>query len=278
MPSSKRQRQRAQRQVKVAHVEKRRRTRRRTRRVVVTLIAAGAIVGVIVLVSGGSTPKKTATSTTTTTSATTTTSTTTPVSHTAIAPTCPPATAAGAARRVIAFTKQPPICISRGTQYEATVTTDVGTFVIKLFRSAQLRAVNNFVFLSRYHFFDGITFHRVVTGFVVQGGDPTGTGGGGPGYQWTGNKPPASCSAKSDCYAPYDVAYANSRTPSSNGSQFFVILPGGQSNLSANYTLFGQVVSGRAVVDHIGRDGSSSSAGVPVIKHHMISVTISQVA
>ena len=77
---------------------------------------------------------------------------------------------------------------------------------------AQLKAVNNFVFLARYHFFDGIVFQRVIPGFVVQGGDPTGTGSGGPGYSWTGNTPPTTCQAKKDCYTPYEVAYANSAT------------------------------------------------------------------
>ncbi|HLX78774.1 MAG TPA: peptidylprolyl isomerase [Acidimicrobiales bacterium] len=277
MPSSKRERQRAQRQAKVAHVERRRRTRQRARRVVITLIVAGAIVGVIILVSGGSSPKKAARSTTTTTSSTTstTTSTTSPVSHTAIAPTCPPATALGAAKRVIAFTKQPPICIRRGVHYEATVVTDVGRFVIDLLPNAQLRAVNNFVFLARYHFFDGIIFHRVIPGFVVQGGDPTGTGSGGPGYEWTGNTPPATCAAKADCYAAFDVAYANSGSSTkTNGSQFFIILPGGQTKLSPSYTLFGRVVSGISVIERIGRDGSTS--GTPVHIHHMISVTITQ--
>ena len=249
-------------------MERRRRTRRRTRQVVIALIAAGAIVGVIVLVSGGSSPKKASTSTTSTTTA-----------HAAIAPTCPPATPAGAATRVIAFTKQPGICIPRGVHYEATVKTDVGTFVIKMLPTAQLRAVSNFVFLARYHFYNGIIFQRVEKGFVVQGGDPTGTGRGGPGYQWTGTTPPSSCFAKHDCYAPYDVAYANSGgSPKTNGSQFFIILPGGQKNLPPDYTLFGEVVSGRSVVARIGRDGSTSSTGTPAVVHHMISVTISEVA
>lgn len=274
MPTDKRARQRAQRQVKVAHQARRNRRARRVRTGIAALVVAGIVVGIIVAISGGSPPKKTAGSTTTTT-ATTTTSTTTPVSHTAIAPTCPPATAAGAAKRVIAFTKQPPICIRAGVNYEATVRTDAGTFVIEMLPHAQLKAVNNFVFLARYHFFDGIVFQRVIPGFVVQGGDPTGTGGGGPGYSWTGNAPPTTCQAKKDCYTPYEVAYANSATPSSNASQFFIILPGGQNELAPNYTLFGRVISGRSVVAKIGHDGSSS--GTPKVLHHMISVTISQI-
>jgi cyclophilin family peptidyl-prolyl cis-trans isomerase len=269
MPSDKRSRQRAQRQEKVAHQERRRRRARRVRGGVIALVVAGIVVAVIVAVSGGSSPKKSATSTTTTSSTTTTTA------KAAVAPTCPPATAAGAPTRVISFTKEPPICIHRGVHYQATVKTDVGTFVISFLPTAQLRAVDNFVFLARYHFFDGIVFQRVIPGFVVQGGDPTGTGRGGPGYDWTGNAPPSSCSAAGNCYAPYEVAYANSATPTSNESQFFIILPGGQRELSPDYTLFGTVTSGRSVVARIGHDGTAS--GVPKVEHHMISVTIQTV-
>jgi cyclophilin family peptidyl-prolyl cis-trans isomerase len=250
-------------------VQQRRKRGRRLRQGASALVVAGLVVLVIVLVSQPTKPKKAASATTTTTSTTTTT-----LAPVAVAPKCPPATAAGAAKRETAFTHQPPICISRGVTYDATVTTDVGTFVIQLPPTAQLRAVNNFVFLARYHFFNGIIFQRVIPGFVVQGGDPTGTGSGGPGYEWTGNEPKASCEAAKDCYAPYDVAYANSdSSPKTNESQFFIVLPGGQDELSPNYTLFGKVISGFAVVNKIAADGSSS--GTPKVTHHMVSVTIS---
>jgi cyclophilin family peptidyl-prolyl cis-trans isomerase len=271
MPSEKRARQRAQREAKLSQAQQRRRRGRRLRQGASALVVAGLVVLVIVLVSQPTKPKKAATSTTTSTSAATSTSTT--LTQVAVAPTCPPATAAGAAKRITKFTHQPPICISRGVTYDATVKTDVGTFVIAMGPTAQLRAVNNFVFLARYHFFDGVTFQRVIPGFVVQGGDPTGTGSGGPGYDWTGNEPPASCEAARDCYAPYDVAYANSGSSTkTNESQFFIVLPGGQLELTPSYTLFGKVISGFAVVNKIAADGTSS--GVPKVKHHMVSVTI----
>jgi cyclophilin family peptidyl-prolyl cis-trans isomerase len=170
------------------------------------------------------------------------------------------------------------MCIATNSVFDATVITDVGTFVIKLTTATSPVAVNNFVFLARYHFYNGITFHRAMPNFMIQGGDPTGTGQGGAGYHFTGNTPPSSCVAKSDCYATGDVALANSGAPSSDGSQFFVIVPGGASQLSDLYTVIGQVTSGMSVVEKIAADGDSADNGQPPkVTHHMISVTVQQI-
>jgi len=232
----------------------------------------GVVIGLVVLLSGSSskTTKKQATKSATTTTVVTG----------AATPTCPPTTAAGASKRVTAFTKAPPACISHTAVLDATVKTDVGTFVIQMKAADSYASVNNFVFLARYHFFDNTTFPRVIKGFVVQGGSPNDTTSGGPGYSFTGNKPPASCTAKKDCYPIWSVAMANSTGPSTNGSQFFIVLPGGQVTLDAepNYSLFGQVIAGTSVVAKIGEDGSAStsSTGTPKVTHRIISVTISQ--
>lgn len=203
--------------------------------------------------------------------------TTAPVCTTPIAPKCPPATTAGASKRVIAFTKAPPICINEADTYKATFLTDAGAFVVTMHPKASLAAVNNFVFLARYHFFDGIIFHRVIPGFVVQGGDPTGTGTGGPGYSWTGNVPPKGCTAKKNCYTTGSIAMANSSGPSTNGSQFFLVLPGGADVLNGepNYTNFGQVTSGMNVVEKLGSYGTQG--GTPTRALYMIKVTITQI-
>ena len=170
------------------------------------------------------------------------------------------------------------MCVSPSATYDATFTTDDGTFVVSMKASASIAAVSNFVFLARYHYFDGTVFHRVIPGFVVQGGDPTGTGTGGPGYSFTGNTPAKTCEKTESCYPVGGVAMANSTGPSTNGSQFFIILPGGQTTLDSepNYTLFGQVISGMNVVEKIGADGSSS--GTPKVLHHIVKVTISTAA
>jgi len=279
MPSEKRARQRRLRDERRAVEEQRARRRRNYRRGIAALFVAGLVVGLVALLSGN-TPKKAASTTTTTLGATTTTiapTTTTEVvpAATANTPACPPAT--GSAKRKTSFKAEPSLCINPTGVYDATVDTDVGTFVIEMHAADSLLAVNNFVFLARYHFYDGIYFHRVVPGFVVQGGDPTETGSGGAGYSWTGNTPPTSCE-KAGCYPTGSVAMANTTGPTTNTSQFFVVLPGGQSQLAGppNYTLFGTVVSGMSVVDKIGADGSAT--GAPKHFHKMIKVTISEVS
>lgn len=255
------------------------------RRGLIGLVVLGAVLALVFGLSGSSGNKGTRSASKKTTSSTTVRSATTTTGATAakaIVPTCPPATAAGAPKRVTAFTKAPPDCIGKTSVYDATVRTDVGTFVVELHAASSYAAVNNFVFLARYHFFDGTVFHRVIKGFVVQGGDPTGTGSGGPGYSFTGNTPPASCKAKKDCYPVGGVAMANSSGPSTDGSQFFIVLPGGQNVLDTepSYTLFGQVVKGMSVVNRIGADGApaTSQTGTPTIEHHIVKVTVTKVA
>ena len=280
MPSEKRARQRRLRDERRAAEQQRAKRRRGYRRVVLAIIVAGAVVGLVALLSGNH-PKKPASSAskTTTTVANTTLEATTAngtiPAVTASTPACPPAS--GAAKRLTSFKAYPALCVAKTGIYDATVQTDVGVFVIQMHAASSLLAVNNFVFLARYHFFDGIVFHRVIPGFVVQGGDPTGTGSGGPGYSWTGNTPTTACE-KAGCYPPGSVAMANSTGPSSNSSQFFIVLPGGGSQFTGKplYTLFGTVISGMSVVDKIGADGASS--GVPKVLHKMEKVTITQVS
>lgn len=118
-----------------------------------------------------------------------------------------------------------------------------GQFVIQLYADKAPMTVNNFVFLANQHFYDGTTFHRVLQGFMAQGGDPTGTGNGGPGYQF----------ANEHSDLTFDkagvVAMANAGVDT-NGSQFFITF-GPQPSLGTDYTIFGQVISGMDVVNGI---------------------------
>ncbi len=157
------------------------------------------------------------------------------------------------------------MCINPSASYSATVTTDVGTFTIALNASIEPKTVNNFVYLARYHYFDGIIFHRVIPGFVVQGGDPTGTGTGGPGYEFADELPPGQS------YKIGTVAMANAG-PNTNGSQFFIVVGPAGTSLPYQYSIFGTVSSGMNVVQKIAADGSAS--GTPTVVHKMISVTI----
>ena len=97
---------------------------------------------------------------------------------------CPPAD--GSAPKTQRFDGPPPMCIDLSKRYRADMVTSKGTMVFALDAVSAPRTVNNFVFLARYHYFDGIAFHRIIPGFVLQGGDPEGTGAGGPGYRCRG--------------------------------------------------------------------------------------------
>jgi cyclophilin family peptidyl-prolyl cis-trans isomerase len=134
------------------------------------------------------------------------------------------------------------MCIDPAKRYTATMETSLGTLVIALDAAAAPLTVNNFVFLARYHYYDGVTFHRVIKGFVCQGGDPEGTGRGGPGYRFADELP------KSGRYEVGSLAMANAG-PNTNGSQFFVISGADGCRLPPQYSLFGKVVKGLEIVE-----------------------------
>jgi peptidyl-prolyl cis-trans isomerase B (cyclophilin B) len=126
---------------------------------------------------------------------------------------------------------------------EAVIETNQGTIVFKFFPEAAPKTVENFITLAKKGFYDGLKFHRVVPGFVIQGGDPKGDGTGGPGY---------SIKAEFNSHPHLDgsVAMARSADPDSAGSQFYICL-GPQPFLDGKYTVFGQVTSGLDVVHKI---------------------------
>jgi cyclophilin family peptidyl-prolyl cis-trans isomerase len=164
------------------------------------------------------------------------------------------------------FDAPPPMCIDPARQYTATMVTNKGTMTIALDPIAAPKTVNNFVVLARYHYFDGVGFHRVIPGFVLQGGDPEGTGRGGPGYRFEDELP------KSGRYEVGSLAMANAG-PDTNGSQFFVISGPDGVRLPPKYSLFGKVVAGLdvvATIDAIGTPG----AGKPKETVTIESVTI----
>jgi cyclophilin family peptidyl-prolyl cis-trans isomerase len=165
------------------------------------------------------------------------------------------------------FGGPPPMCIDPDKRYSAEMVTSKGTMVIALDPIAAPQTVNNFVFLARYHYFDGIVFHRIIPGFVLQGGDPTGTGRGGPGYRFADELPGRGR------YQLGSLAMANAG-PNTNGSQFFVISGPQGVGLPPQYALFGQVVTGLDVVATIDAIGTSS--GTPKEDVVIESVTITE--
>ena len=153
--------------------------------------------------------------------------------------------------------------------YTATIHTNYGSFKVVLLPSQAPIAVNNFVFLSRDGFYDGVTFHRVIEGFMIQGGDPTGAGAGGPGYQFQDEIVEGLIFD-----SPGKLAMANAGAgASTNGSQFFVTtVPA--PHLNGAHTIFGEIMEGQDVVNAISRvetDGRDRPLQPAVIKS--ISIT-----
>ncbi len=153
---------------------------------------------------------------------------------------CPAADGSSPARRQ--FPKPPPMCIDPAKSYTAVMDTSMGSITIALDAAAAPRTVNNFVVLARYHYYEGVIFHRIIRGFVCQGGDPTGSGRGGPGYRFADELPEAGS------YELGSLAMANAG-PDTNGSQFFIISGPDGTRLPPLYSLFGKVVEGLDVVD-----------------------------
>ena len=151
------------------------------------------------------------------------------------------------------YTAPPPFQIDLGKLYEVRIVVSHGaadprpvaqrTITLCLEPALAPNTVNNFVALARNHFYDGLTWHRVVAGFVIQGGDPTGTGNGGPGYQFKDE--PVKGEYSLGC-----VAMANSG-PNTNGSQFFICIANDAASLQKNYNLFGDVENGIAVAETV---------------------------
>lgn len=138
----------------------------------------------------------------------------------------------------------PAMQIDPQRNYSCTIETARGNIEIKLFGAEAPLTVNNFVFLAREGFYDGVSFHRVINNFMIQGGDPTGTGRGGPGYRFADE-----FAGNPHKHETGSLSMANAG-PGTNGSQFF-ICHGPQPHLNGRHTVFGRVTSGQDVVDAI---------------------------
>lgn len=154
------------------------------------------------------------------------------------------------------FGECPAMILEPGASYTATLNTEKGEIVVELYPDVAPMAVNSFVFLAENDWFDNVTFHRVLPGFVAQAGDPTGTGYGGPGY---------SFAVEINSQLTFDraglLAMANAG-PTSNGSQFFITL-GPAEHLNGQYTIFGEVLQGMDVVESLTPRDPSQAAGLP---------------
>ena len=140
------------------------------------------------------------------------------------------------------YSQAPEMSIDPSKRYTASMETTLGTIVIALDPIAAPKTVNNFVFLSEQGYYDDVIFHRIINGFMCQGGDPEGSGRGGPGYKFADELP------KPGKYQIGSLAMANAG-PNTNGSQFFIVSGPNGCSLPPAYSLFGQVVKGLEVVE-----------------------------
>ena len=184
---------------------------------------------------------------------------------------CPPVE--GAATQTQDFSDSFALCIDPTKTYTAVVKTNMGTYSAVLDAAKAPGTVNNFVSLARNKYFDGTTCHRAIPGFMIQCGDPTATGSGGPGYKFADELPATGE------YKIGSLAMANSGA-NTNGSQFFVISGDQGVSLPPNYTLFGQVTEGLdttvVALDAAGNDDPSSNGVPPLTEITIESITITE--
>lgn len=174
----------------------------------------------------------------------------------------------GESPRQLFFEKEPPRCIDATRTYIAKFDTSAGKFEAELYPSRAFRAVNNFVFLARFHFYDGLPFHRVSKDTFIQSGDPVAPGITGPGYVFADDGLPAS----NNSYQPGALLFAHEKS-NDNGSQFLIISgPGGQT-LNPTFPLFGQVTKGLDVVMRVNA-GAGQQVGTPAVKYVIRTIEI----
>ncbi len=252
----------------------RKRQQARARAIAGGFLALVLIAGVAVLVNSGGSDKKVESTGSSTTVAGAAAATKKPVELPALAAgaaikgdtPCPPTD--GSAQRTTSFEKAPPMCVVATKTYTAEIQTTKGLMIVALDVKGAPKTVNNFVVLARYKYFDGIAFHRIVPGFVIQGGDPQQSGLGGPGYKFEDELP------KAGQYKVGSLAMANSGA-NTNGSQFFVVTGDAGASLPPSYSLFGQVTQGLEVVkaiDEVGIAGTQDGKPSEVVKINSITI------
>ena len=170
------------------------------------------------------------------------------------------------AERTTKFSSAPPMGIDPNKRYTAVMSTSKGDMTIALAPERAPKTVNSFVFLARNGYYDGLNFHRIIPGFMAQGGCPEGSGRGGPGYRFEDELPAPGR------YEIGSLAMANAG-PDTNGSQFFIVSGQDGVRLPPQYSLFGQVVQGLDVLQAIQDAGSRSGAPSEEVKINSVRIT-----
>ncbi|MHB1139364.1 MAG: peptidylprolyl isomerase [Microthrixaceae bacterium] len=179
-----------------------------------------------------------------------------------------PAAADGSSERRTKFSEPFELSIDPEKSYQAEIVTNHGTMTAYLHAKDAPNTVNNFVNLARYHYYDGIIFHRIIREFMIQGGDPEGSGRGGPGYKFADELPAAGK------YKVGSLAMANAG-PNTNGSQFFIVSGAHGVTLPPQYSLFGQLIAGEDVLSAIEKV-RTGSGDRPVEDVVIESITITE--
>ncbi len=284
MTSSKRERQKAGRRERLERMQRQEKKRKTVRRGIVVAIIAVLVVGTgAFLFSGKSNPSTTTTTapkdTTTTTAAPYTTATVqdlheqTASNAKAVAYGCPAATSTTVNK--LFWPKAPAMTIDTGATYDADFDTTAGNFVVQLDAQTAPVTTNNFVFLAQHNFYKCVIFQRVIPGFMIQGGDPTGKGTGGPGYTIPDEYPKAG----NPTYPLYSLAMANTGQPHTGGSQFFIVTGSAGEKLSPVYSIFGKVISGYNVVMKIqdgGNANTTANGSPPFVTYRILNITIKE--
>ena len=240
MGTAKRERQKANRQIRLEELNRVRQREKRKRgftRWGVAAVAGVIAILLLVVLTGKDDKSKSADASTTVPATTAAPRVVTGASITGETP-CPAAD--GSSAKTVTFAKAPPMCIDATKTYSAVVETNKGSYTVALDAKNAPNTVNNYVVLARYHYFDDTPCHRIITGFMAQCGDPSGTGNGDgnkyPGYQFADENKPATAS-----YLKGTLAMANAGADT-NGSQYFTILR--DYPLPADYSVFGKVTDG----------------------------------
>lgn len=177
----------------------------------------------------------------------------------------------GSSKRQTLFDKEPGRCVDSTAIYEAVIKTTAGEMTAELYPARAYRAVNNFVFLARYHFYDGLPVHRVLKDTFAQTGDPLNPGVTGPGYEFKDDGLPSSSSA----YVKGAILFAHDRADT-NGSQILIIIgPNGQT-LNPTFPLFGQVKKGLDVLDRINRGANPTDISNPSARYSIIGIDVTE--
>jgi len=271
--TDKRERQKTNRQLKLEEMAREARKRKTKRRALQIGIGIPALIllvfGAVRLFGDDSSDTVSPGATTVTTVAVDASSTTVAGATTVPGSVVPCPAADGSSAKMTSFPAAPQTCIDPSKTYTIEVDTTLGSYTAELYPTKAPLAVNSFVFLARYHYFDGTPCHRIITGFVIQCGDPTGSGTGGPGYSFADELPAAGE------YKLGSIAMANSGA-NTNGSQFFVISGDQGIALPPSYSLFGQVTEGLDVVAAL--DAVGSSGGTPTTPITINKVTVTESA